>query len=293
MPIGVPRADELLRSRAVNPYRIATLCGLVLAGLAFAVVFYDASNDRRDLSEEIAGLFLIALVTSPLVLGMAGIAAGGLWRKSKWPYLCGGILSAVVLVYDMLTAWFSVVRFSLCAVRQDWGGAIMWPMVFAINIAIAVILTRAWSRVPHFRVPQQVAFLVSLLLAATCTFLALAFMSSVSFASLLWLTAAVLLLLGTTGEARSLTRRSWPQVLRLLAVGRLSDAHSEPGICPGCGYNLYGLADQRCPECGRAFTFEEIGATPEEMGFRSVSDRRQESLSGTRSGSESLPVTDL
>lgn len=37
------------------------------------------------------------------------------------------------------------------------------------------------------------------------------------------------------------------------------------GHCPGCGYNLRGLSDQRCPECGRAFTFAEIRMTPEEL----------------------------
>jgi amino acid transporter len=39
------------------------------------------------------------------------------------------------------------------------------------------------------------------------------------------------------------------------------------GMCPGCGYNLYGLRDQRCPECGRPFTFEEIRSTPQSLGF--------------------------
>jgi basic amino acid/polyamine antiporter, APA family len=39
------------------------------------------------------------------------------------------------------------------------------------------------------------------------------------------------------------------------------------GLCPGCGYNLYGLRDQRCPECGRPFTFEEVGTMPVSPGF--------------------------
>lgn len=40
-----------------------------------------------------------------------------------------------------------------------------------------------------------------------------------------------------------------------------------PGCCPGCGYELRGLSQLRCPECGRAFTFAEIGATPQEMDY--------------------------
>ncbi len=39
------------------------------------------------------------------------------------------------------------------------------------------------------------------------------------------------------------------------------------GLCPGCGYNLYGLREQRCPECGRPFTFEEVRSTPQSLGF--------------------------
>lgn len=31
--------------------------------------------------------------------------------------------------------------------------------------------------------------------------------------------------------------------------------------CPGCGYSLMGLPQQRCPECGRPFTFHELGVT--------------------------------
>lgn len=28
--------------------------------------------------------------------------------------------------------------------------------------------------------------------------------------------------------------------------------------CPGCRYNLKGLAERRCPECGRRFTLDEL-----------------------------------
>jgi hypothetical protein len=39
------------------------------------------------------------------------------------------------------------------------------------------------------------------------------------------------------------------------------------GRCPACGYDLHGLSERRCPECGRAFTFAEIRMTAEELGF--------------------------
>ena len=41
-------------------------------------------------------------------------------------------------------------------------------------------------------------------------------------------------------------------------LGRLS-AHGMPVIaCPLCGYNLAGLTEARCPECGGNFTLEQI-----------------------------------
>ncbi len=34
-----------------------------------------------------------------------------------------------------------------------------------------------------------------------------------------------------------------------------------------CGYDLRGLSQMRCPECGRPFTFEEVHATAEGLQF--------------------------
>jgi hypothetical protein len=41
-------------------------------------------------------------------------------------------------------------------------------------------------------------------------------------------------------------------------LGRLT-AHGMPVIaCPLCGYNLAGLTEARCPECGASFTLEQL-----------------------------------
>ena len=41
-------------------------------------------------------------------------------------------------------------------------------------------------------------------------------------------------------------------------LGRLT-AHGMPAIaCPLCGYDLAGLTEARCPECGASFTLEQI-----------------------------------
>jgi hypothetical protein len=50
-------------------------------------------------------------------------------------------------------------------------------------------------------------------------------------------------------------------VWRETAAERLArlTAHGMPVIaCPLCGYNLAGLTEARCPECGASFTLEQI-----------------------------------
>ena len=38
--------------------------------------------------------------------------------------------------------------------------------------------------------------------------------------------------------------------------------------CPGCAYSLVGSVDRICPECGREFTYQELGTTKEELDAR-------------------------
>ncbi len=38
---------------------------------------------------------------------------------------------------------------------------------------------------------------------------------------------------------------------------RAARSHVKP-LCPACGYNLAGLTQCRCPECGRTFTLDAL-----------------------------------
>ena len=84
------------------------------------------------------------------------------------------------------------------------------------------------------------------------------------------LAACLLIVLASVGEAAVLANQSWPRTFGQLLTCRLAPFYESKGHCPSCDYYLYGLTEQRCPECGRPFTFEELGATPAELGFTST-----------------------
>jgi hypothetical protein len=44
-------------------------------------------------------------------------------------------------------------------------------------------------------------------------------------------------------------------------AARLSHAGKDSIVCPTCGYNLTGLKESRCPECGTQFTLDQLLAS--------------------------------
>ena len=45
-------------------------------------------------------------------------------------------------------------------------------------------------------------------------------------------------------------------------VARMSNLIGNPTVvCPFCGYNLSGLREARCPECGNSFTLDQLAAS--------------------------------
>lgn len=56
-------------------------------------------------------------------------------------------------------------------------------------------------------------------------------------------------------------------------------------ICPQCGYCLRGCREQICPECGREFSFEEVGTTREEFElYRDAGGRIARPIKRTKKG---------
>ncbi len=71
--------------------------------------------------------------------------------------------------------------------------------------------------------------------------------------------ASVVLLVAVVGESRVMAALTWRRTIWLLLTGRLRERPDWRGRCPGCEYLLFGLSEMRCPECGRAFTWPEVG----------------------------------
>jgi hypothetical protein len=45
-------------------------------------------------------------------------------------------------------------------------------------------------------------------------------------------------------------------------------------LCPNCSYSLLGTPNRRCPECGREFTYEELGTAEELFRLRQKTQDR-------------------
>jgi hypothetical protein len=71
-----------------------------------------------------------------------------------------------------------------------------------------------------------------------------AFVGTVT-APLLWLVATVLIWRETAEER----------------ARRLANSGTDAVVCPTCGYNLTGLKESRCPECGTQFTLDQLLAS--------------------------------
>lgn len=75
-----------------------------------------------------------------------------------------------------------------------------------------------------------------------------------------WIREGEILIAALILFAGALVLLSWLPRIRRLRLGRpVLDAENRVNVnCPDCGYSLIGLRELRCPECGAAFTIDEL-----------------------------------
>jgi hypothetical protein len=137
---------------------------------------------------------------------------------------------------------------------------LMWAIVYTFVFAYWLILWRSTVRWTRQRVVRTVIATLAALAAGAmfgmvCMMIArgippqIATLVGGGTVPIVWVLATVIIWRETAAE----------RLARL--GGGANGAGSGPTIiCPLCGYNLAGLREARCPECGASFTLEELTA---------------------------------
>jgi hypothetical protein len=134
---------------------------------------------------------------------------------------------------------------------------LMWAIVYAFDFAYWVMLWRTSVRWTRARVIRTIVATLAALMAGAAFAMAcvvlnrgvppqIATLVGGGTVPIVWVLATVLLWRETAAE-------------RVARLGGLRDGDAGAAIvCPLCGYNLTGLRESRCPECGASFTLEEL-----------------------------------
>ena len=126
-------------------------------------------------------------------------------------------------------------------------GIVCWAFVAAYWILLWRSAVRWEGRVGTTLVAAILCALVGAVVGAMCNTIERGFGAFAGTTStiLLWLVATCFIWRETPAE----------RAQRLGASGR------DGIVCPTCGYNLTGLKEPRCPECGTQFTLDELLAS--------------------------------
>ena len=136
---------------------------------------------------------------------------------------------------QLLTLWGIVYLFVGLYWVLLWAGVVHWTTRRIVLTAAATVVSLALGAVVGL-----VAIIMNHVLPGP-----LALMAGGGIVPIVWVLATVLVWKETPAE----------RVQRLAGIGA-------PAVtCPLCGYNLAGLHEARCPECGGQFTLDQLVST--------------------------------
>ncbi len=147
-------------------------------------------------------------------------------RNTGGPPSVGAILLLWAIVYTFVATYWILL----------WRSTVRWTSSRVRNTALAGLFAMAGGA----------AFAGALIAVARAIPGGIAFLLGGGFVPIVWVLATVLLWRETAAER----------------LARMSKLVSNPTVlCPFCGYNLSGLREARCPECGASFTLDELAAS--------------------------------
>ena len=138
-----------------------------------------------------------------------------------------------------------------------WGIGLLWMVVYAFVATYWILLWRSSVRWTRARVRYSalagllalaggLAFALALIAVSRQITTGIALLLGGGGVPIVWVLATVILWRETPTER----------------LARMSSLVSQPTVlCPVCGYNLSGLREARCPECGGSFTLDQLAAS--------------------------------
>ncbi|HUU94211.1 MAG TPA: hypothetical protein VM487_00610 [Phycisphaerae bacterium] len=270
---------------------LTLLSGILLASTYFMPAIDCDGDPRVNPSTELRHFVKdeIRSFTAPLHLRQESVQWLSNYSIYAAPYLFG-LLVAVGAATRLaqhrgaqrLCAWLTFLFFVLtaagviyCALvgHSMWEGRVLFSLgghyvIRCLVMPIGVILYACWVIRLHERALLCLAFMGTCMCLMWwwrwfshfgCFYVPLE--PSIEYGLCWALFASVLLMVSVVAELSCRTRRNAADALAQLLLGRVRPYVRHAGCCPGCGYCLFGVSEQRCPECGRPFRREEVGMT--------------------------------
>ncbi|MCG3125239.1 MAG: hypothetical protein CHACPFDD_00055 [Phycisphaerae bacterium] len=188
----------------------------------------------RHAMTRLVARILLAMLIVP-ICGAVVVGFVALWMTRNRPPTAFGFLGMWFTVYAVVGAYWLLL----------WYRSVRWTAVRIVATVAAAVAALLFSTVVGTVLSNTFAGMgappVHILIAG-------------GFAPILWVLGTILI-----------WRESPVERAARLAGGAV--------VCPVCGYNLTGLAEARCPECGTTFTLDQLFASQDARGEGLPQDR--------------------